>query len=75
MALAAALRVPPLLLLFPIGRQDEMEVLPDVLMSPWRALEWAENVHHGDLEPSFTEDADTISKFRRHCEFVEMWSQ
>jgi 8-oxo-dGTP pyrophosphatase MutT (NUDIX family)/transcriptional regulator with XRE-family HTH domain len=38
--LARALDVPPLLLLYPVGRQEDVEVLPGRHTSPWDALMW-----------------------------------
>lgn len=74
LTLAAALRVPPLLLLFPLGRAERTEVLPDVETSPWLALQWAETGQLPGLEPPFTDDAITIPKFREHVELVNAWA-
>ena len=38
--LAAALKVPAVLLLFPLGRAEIVEVLPGRDVSPWAAIEW-----------------------------------
>jgi len=38
--LARALRVPAVILLFPIGRAETIEVLPGQDAEPWAALEW-----------------------------------
>lgn len=38
--LAAALRVPPLLLTFPAGRVETVEAIPGVEITPWDALFW-----------------------------------
>jgi transcriptional regulator with XRE-family HTH domain len=38
--IARALRVPPALLLYPVGESDEVEFLPGVVASPWDALRW-----------------------------------
>lgn len=75
LALAAALGVPPLLLLFPLGRASEMEPLPDTVISPWAALSWAEHGRIVGFDEPFAEDAITIAEFRRHEEFVSMWTQ
>ena len=40
LVLAAALDVPPSLLLFPIGRLELMDALPDLPLPPWQAFEW-----------------------------------
>lgn len=39
-ALARALRVKPLALLFPIGRGEVVEVLPGLVVDAWRAAKW-----------------------------------
>lgn len=39
-ALAAALHIPPLLLVYPVGRQAETEMLPGVTRPAFRAAEW-----------------------------------
>lgn len=38
--LGRALDVPPIELLFPVGRQEEVEVLPGQELPPWVALRW-----------------------------------
>ncbi|MEV7011985.1 helix-turn-helix transcriptional regulator [Streptosporangium sp. NPDC051022] len=38
--LAKVLRVPPLLLLFPLGRQESVEILPDYTAEVWQAARW-----------------------------------
>lgn len=75
LVLAAALQVPPLLLLFPLGRRPEIEPLPDTVVSPWAALGWAEHGRLEGVEEPFTEDAISIAEFRRHEEFTSMWAQ
>jgi hypothetical protein len=40
LVLAMALGVPPVLLLFPLGRADTVEVLPGREVDPWGACEW-----------------------------------
>lgn len=39
-ALARALDVPPLLLIFPLGHEQAIEVLPSVTMGTWDAAAW-----------------------------------
>lgn len=39
-ALAAALHVPPLLLVYPVGRQGETEALPGITRPAFRTAEW-----------------------------------
>jgi hypothetical protein len=40
LVLSAALKVPPVLLLFPLWRGDAIEPLPGVKASPWHAVQW-----------------------------------
>src|SRR5689334_10593960 len=47
--LAAALDVPPVLLLAPVGREPEIEVLPGTRATPWHARGWL----HGATEPDY----------------------
>jgi len=50
LVLAAALDVPPVLLVVPVGRTSAVEVLPDTSTSPWRARGWI----HGATEPEYS---------------------
>lgn len=52
LVLAKALAVPPAELVFPVGRLDEVEVLPGQVLPPWEALEW-----FAGEEPFATRDA------------------
>jgi hypothetical protein len=78
LVLAAALRVPPLLLVFPVGRVDVVEPLPGFEVDPLTALHWAET---GQLpapapclpERPADEDARLIERYRRHRELVSAW--
>ncbi len=68
--LAAALDVPPMLLLYPLGRtEDSIEVLPGVQLSPWEGLQYAET---GQFRTSASEDK-TIQLFRAHDSGVRQW--
>nr|WP_275586504.1 helix-turn-helix transcriptional regulator [Geodermatophilus normandii] len=40
LVLARALDVPPVTLLFPLGRQPDVEVLPETTVHPWAAVRW-----------------------------------
>jgi transcriptional regulator with XRE-family HTH domain len=46
--LAAALEVPPALLIFPVGREKAVEALPGRQLNPWHATLWLS----GDAQPS-----------------------
>lgn len=74
--LSGALQVPPMLMLFPIGRAEEIEPLPDVQMSPWEAVKWAETGHIVGIDGGpFQEDSDLIAKYRCHEEYIRAWEQ
>jgi hypothetical protein len=40
LVLARALRVPPLLLVTPVGHSEKVEILPDTEVDPWAAAKW-----------------------------------
>ncbi len=78
LALSAALRVPPDLLLFPVGRVETVEPLPGVEVSPLSALHWAETGRLGAafadvVEPASDDVAHLIERYRRHQELVGAW--
>lgn len=54
LVLAQALGVPPVVLMFPLGRADVAEVLPGVHVGPWAAIQWFEGNSEDPAEP----DAD-----------------
>lgn len=69
--LAAGLRVPPLLLLYPLGRTDNsIEVLPGVELNPWEGLRYAETGQHRMNDT--TEDT-TVEMFGSHENGVRQW--
>ena len=88
LVLAAALQVPPLLLLFPVGRVDVVEPVPGFEVSPLAALRWSEtgrfpaHAPTGDdewpptprpVEPAADKDARLIERHRRHLELIGAW--
>ena len=88
LVLAAALQVPPLALLFPVGRVDVVEPVPGFEVSPLIALTWAEtgrfpaHAPTGDdewpptprpVEPAADKDARLIERYRRHRELIGAW--
>lgn len=46
--LAAALKVPPIALLYPIGYVDEVELLPGRMVSPIEAADWWDGANAGE---------------------------
>ncbi|WP_327041348.1 helix-turn-helix domain-containing protein [Micromonospora ureilytica] len=47
--LAAALDVPPVLLIAPVGRESDIEMLPTTRTAPWHVRGWI----HGAVEPNY----------------------
>lgn len=74
LVLSAALRVPLLLLLFPVGRTERIAPLPNIDVSPWDALQWAvgnRTLPSGDESPAELRDVDpTIGMFQAHQDEV-----
>lgn len=64
LALAAALQVPAMLLLFPVGRLEKIRFLPGDERAPFDAVKWAEEC---DQTPDL---GDVIYLFRRYEEEV-----
>lgn len=56
--LAAALQVPPTVLVFPVGYVDTVEPMPGRAMSPMEAADWWNGEHAGDDQ--------AVSLLRRH---------
>jgi hypothetical protein len=83
LVLAAALDVSPALLMFPIGRLDLMEAMPDLPLPPWQAYTW----FTGERELGFftgagarlaaltgpADNAGAIGTFREHELIQRSW--
>jgi hypothetical protein len=85
--LAKALRIPPMALLFPVGREELVEVLPGYETDPWSALRWFTGeallgtIRYDDDGPVFTPhdaldavDVDEVAGgdlWRRHSQLVK----
>ncbi|MDP9430886.1 MAG: helix-turn-helix transcriptional regulator [Actinomycetota bacterium] len=74
-ALARALEVPPLLLVFPLGVQEAVEVLPGANVETWAAAKW----FTGEAPFPGTEDEVCVGSdppttyFRVQDELIEKW--
>ncbi len=67
LVLSAALRVPPVLLLFPLGRVAVTEALPDMRTSTWGAVQWVLGERERpDVETDILHGGQTIGVFRFH---------
>ncbi len=76
-ALARVLRVPPLALVFPLGHQDVVDILPGQRVGTWAAAKW-----FSGEEPFPTADSDLdedwmdspTRAFRVHDDLLQQWS-
>lgn len=77
LVLARALEVPPVLLLFPLGRVEQMEVLPGRDVATWPALLWftGEYPAGSTIGPDAhdRDDWQTVNLFRSHQQLVTHW--
>lgn len=62
LVLAAALDVPPMLLLVPLGRVDSIEILPGRCLPPRRALGWLDGEESFDLETDEARGLDWMDR-------------
>lgn len=73
-ALAAALGVSPLLLEYPLGRIEALEVLPGVEATPWEALQWAlGNQPLPGCPETGPDPTGTFALWQEHVACVTMW--
>lgn len=71
---ARILCVPPTELLFPVGREAEIEVLPGMPTDTWGALKWFTG--ESDRLPQddeFTADNRTVRLYRDHDRLITQW--
>ncbi len=72
LVLSAVLRVPPVLLLFPLGRVAVTEVLPDTRTSTWGAVQWVMGDRElPDVETDSLHGDETIGVFQLHRSQVQ----
>ncbi|GGK65431.1 hypothetical protein [Streptomyces flaveus] len=77
LVLARALEIPPVLLLFPLGRTDTTEVLPGEDTDTWAALKWFTG--EDDQFPGAVtgtdekQDAEPVRLFREHERLIKQW--
>jgi transcriptional regulator with XRE-family HTH domain len=80
LVLARALRVPPVLLVFPLGREESIEVLPDQRVATWDALRWFSGerwreIYGGELASVLgMPERQEIELFRDHEFAINQWS-
>lgn len=73
--LAQALDVPPLKLVLPLGRMDEIEILPGNEVATGDAFRWlvGESPLPGSFWAGRTEPDSTVARFSRHYSLVDTW--
>ncbi|MET8765820.1 helix-turn-helix transcriptional regulator [Streptomyces sp. NPDC004658] len=64
LVLAAALNVPPALLVFPVGRAEEVEMLPGFQAETLEAVDWFAGIKPRDARTPFSHNA--LFLYRRH---------
>jgi transcriptional regulator with XRE-family HTH domain len=62
LVLAAALGVPPALLVFPLGSHDDVEVLPGCATDAWTAYRWLTGEARRSALPGDAEPVDTLGE-------------
>ncbi|MEU6033931.1 helix-turn-helix transcriptional regulator [Actinomadura sp. NPDC047616] len=76
--LARALNVPPVLLVFPVGRLDTVEPAPGTEAPAWDAAKWFGGAAPFPAAPQQTIDrppaTDVLTLFRRHDRYIDEWA-
>jgi transcriptional regulator with XRE-family HTH domain len=67
--LAAALEVPPLLLIAPVGLREDLEILPTANIPTWDAAKWVTGEHLS----SKPDEATVLDYYRAHDATVAAW--
>jgi transcriptional regulator with XRE-family HTH domain len=67
-ALARALHVPPILLIFSVGTTEPIDVLPGQKMPDWDAIRWfiGERASPGDDDPTWRTSAEPLQRLHEH---------
>ncbi len=83
--LARALRVPPTLLVFPLGHQENVEVHPGHVTNTWEVVKWFDGEqafaladeagwhHYGPEYDEWHQNAATLGDYRAHEQHVNAW--
>jgi hypothetical protein len=77
--LAAALGVPPAMLVLPVGTDTDVEIRPGRTADAWTAYRWftglgAERLPGEDIPPEPAEVADQLNVYRRHDEAMLVYA-
>jgi len=75
LVLGSVLGIPPILLLFPIGQHESVEVVPGKKMSPWAAAKWFSGVEPAGIETGLPVKVDLqawrpITLYMQHDDLV-----
>lgn len=76
LVLAKALGIPPINLVFPIGRDPEFEVLPGRPLDAWQAAQWFSGERlllDSDTDDAEQRGAEQVALFREHDQHVDEW--
>ncbi|MEU6373931.1 hypothetical protein [Streptomyces sp. NPDC046909] len=78
LVLARALQIPPVELLFPIGRQENTEVFPSEVVDTWSAVRWftgeTEMIPQSPYDnEAKRQDNEIVELFRRHDRLTDDW--
>ncbi len=79
LVLGAALGVPPVALLFPVGRAETVPVLPDRAVPTWEALAWftSEEIPETPYAPGrhVTTPDPAVPLYREHARLLFQWRE
>jgi transcriptional regulator with XRE-family HTH domain len=70
--LAAALAVPPVMLLFPLGQAEAVEALPGRVVHPWDGVRWLTG-EIPDLDGGQGDGSSPVSLYSLHYHLVSQW--
>ncbi|MGW7722183.1 helix-turn-helix domain-containing protein [Streptomyces canus] len=74
LVLARILAIPPVELLFPVGRVDQVEVLPDTPVDAWDALRWFTGERDSlPTDSGKSQETAAVQWHREHEQLVETW--
>lgn len=80
MALALILKVPPVQLLFPVGRREETKLFPNESVRTWTALKWFTGEQESQppskyVNGSIPQDIGDVAIFRDHDDAVAAYQE
>jgi transcriptional regulator with XRE-family HTH domain len=74
LVLAKVLDVPPVLLIFPLGQDSTLEVVPGELADTWSAVKWFMGEQPiSDTDDRWQQSAAAVDLYRSHDRFLVEW--